>query len=62
MSLRCAVGKARVVVLGEAVVLSAQVIAEPGKEPYMSHGMNFPGLDNRQLALNILQWLSALLE
>jgi hypothetical protein len=54
-------GKGRVVVLGEAAVLSAQVIMEAGKEPHTPHGMNFPGSDNRQLALNIMHWLSGLL-
>lgn len=49
-------GAGRVVVLGEAAVLSAQV---DNSGPF---GMNVPGLDNRQLALNIMHWLSALLE
>src|SRR6185295_19508849 len=39
-------GKGRVVVLGEAAMLSAQ-LAGPNK---MAFGMNRPGLDNRQLA------------
>ncbi len=50
-------GKGRVVVLGEAAMLSAQV-AGPQKQPM---GMNVPGSDNRQLALNIMHWLSGLL-
>jgi hypothetical protein len=25
-------------------------------------GMNYPGLDNRQLALNIVRWLTRLLD
>ena len=50
-------GKGRVVVLGEAGMLSAQV-AGPDKRPM---GMNVPGSDNRQLALNIMHWLSGLL-
>jgi hypothetical protein len=50
-------GKGRVVVLGEAGMLSAQ-IAGPDKFPM---GMNVPGSDNRQLALNIMHWLSGLL-
>jgi hypothetical protein len=54
-------GKGRVVVLGEAAVLSAQVVKEPGKEPYRT-GMTFPGSDNRQLALNIMHWLSGVLD
>jgi hypothetical protein len=51
-----AFGKGRVVVLGEAAELSAQLI---GTERF---GMNVPGLDNRQMALNIMHWLSGLLE
>jgi hypothetical protein len=51
-----AFGKGRVVVMGEAAELSAQVI---GTEKF---GMNAPGIDNRQMALNILHWLSGLLE
>jgi hypothetical protein len=50
-------GKGRVVVLGEAAMMSAQV-AGPEKRPM---GMNVPGNDNRQLALNIMHWLSGLL-
>lgn len=51
------VGKGRVVVLGEAAMLSAQ-LAGPQK---MKFGMNKPGLDNRQFALNIMHWLSGLI-
>lgn len=47
-------GKGRVVVMGEAAMLSAQ-IAGPNKFPM---GMNAPGNDNRQLALNIMHWLT----
>lgn len=50
-------GRGRVVVMGEAGMLSAQ-LAGPNKLPF---GMNRPGLDNRQLALNIMRWLSRLL-
>ncbi len=50
-------GKGRVVVMGEAAELSAQVIGVDDK-----FGMNRPGIDNRQMALNILHWLSGLLE
>jgi hypothetical protein len=49
-------GKGRVVVMGEAAELSAQLI---GMEKF---GMNVPGIDNRQMALNIMRWLSGLLE
>ena len=51
-------GKGRVVVMGEAAMLSAQ-LAGPNKTPF---GMNRPGLDNRQLAINIMHWLSGLLK
>ena len=51
-------GKGRVVVLGEAAMLSAQ-IAGPQKSQM---GMNVPGSDNRQLALNIMHWLSGILK
>ncbi|HXI25121.1 MAG TPA: hypothetical protein VNG71_14755 [Pyrinomonadaceae bacterium] len=52
------VGKGRVIVLGEAAMLSAQ-LAGPNQ---MKFGMNRPGIDNRQLALNIMHWLSGLLK
>lgn len=51
-------GKGRVVVLGEAGMLSAQLTG-PRK---MKFGMNRSGIDNRQLALNIMHWLSGLLK
>jgi hypothetical protein len=51
-------GKGRVVVLGEAGELSAQVVGFEGQK----FGMNVPGIDNRQMALNIMHWLSGLLE
>lgn len=51
-------GKGRAVVLGEAAMLSAQLVG-PEK---MKFGMNRPGLDNRQLVLNIMHWLSGLLK
>ena len=50
--------KGRVVVLGEAAMLSAQ-LAGPNKMPF---GMNRSGIDNRQVALNIVHWLSGLLK
>jgi hypothetical protein len=49
-------GAGRVVVMGEAAELSAQLA---GLEPM---GMNVPGIDNRQMALNIMHWLSRQLE
>ena len=51
-------GKGRVVFLGEAAMLSAQ-LAGPQQRKM---GMNYPGSDNRQLALNIVHWLSRLLK
>ncbi len=48
-------GKGRVVVLAEAGMLSAQLVR--GEK----FGMNVPDIDNRQLALNIMHWLSGLL-
>lgn len=51
-------GKGRVVMLGEAAMLSAQITGRD-KQPM---GMNYPGVDNRQLALNIMHWLSGVLK
>jgi hypothetical protein len=51
-------GKGRVVVQGEAAMLSAQ-IAGPNKEKM---GMNAPGIDNRQYALNLMHWLTGVLK
>lgn len=51
-------GKGRAVFLGEAAMLSAQ-LAGPQQRKM---GMNYPGIDNRQLALNIVHWLSRLLK
>jgi hypothetical protein len=48
-------GRGRVVVLGEAAMLSAQ-LAGPGGRFKM--GMNRPGIDNRQFALNTVRWLA----
>jgi hypothetical protein len=49
-------GKGRVIILGEAGMLSAQ---RRGSRCCM--GMNESGNDNRQLALNMMHWLSRLL-
>ena len=51
-------GKGRVVVLGDAAMLSAQLTGSDN-QPI---GMNVAGIDNRQLTLNIMHWLSGLLE
>lgn len=49
-------GRGRVVVLGEAGVLSAQI------DPLgFKMGMNRPGTDDRQFGLNIVHWLSRVL-
>jgi hypothetical protein len=53
-----AFGKGRVVVLGEAAMLSAQVAGDGT----FKMGMNAGDIDNKQFALNILHWLSGLLE
>ena len=52
------VGKGRVVVQGEAAMLSAQVT---GIEKFKM-GMNYEGYDNKQYALNLMHWLSGLLK
>jgi len=45
-------GKGRVVVLAEAAMLSAQ------EDKGHKFGMNAPGNDNRQFALNVVRWLA----
>jgi hypothetical protein len=45
-------GKGRVIVFGEAAMLAAQE---------KNFGMNYPGIDNRQFALNVIHWLSGLM-
>jgi hypothetical protein len=52
------VGKGRVVVHGEAAMLSAQIA---GQEKFKM-GMNYEGYDNKQYALNLVHWLSGLLK
>jgi hypothetical protein len=49
-------GSGRVVVFGEAAVLTSQLARAPGREFHF--GMDWPGSDNRQLALNVMHWLS----
>jgi hypothetical protein len=63
--LALACGRGRIVVLGEAAMLSAQVITLPnpdGTERVFRAGMNAPGNDNRQFALNVMRWLSRALD
>ena len=57
MALAFASGRGRVVVLGEAAMLSAQ-LAGPRSAPM---GMNAPGNDDRQFALNVVRWLGGAL-
>lgn len=45
-------GKGRVVVFGEAAMLTAQ---------NQNFGLNYPGTDDRQLVLNVMHWLTGLL-
>jgi len=51
------VGKGRIVALTEAAMLTAQVAPKGFR-----FGMNVTGFDNRQLALNIVHWLSGILK
>ena len=51
-------GKGRVLVQGEAAMLSAQVAGQEKRRM----GMNVPGNDNRQYVLNMMHWLSGLLK
>ena len=51
-------GKGRVVVQGEAAMLSAQISGAEKR----TMGMNVPGNDNKQYALNLIHWLSGILK
>ena len=51
-------GKGRVVVQGEAAMLSAQISGTEKRRM----GMNVPGNDNKQYALNVMHWLSGFLK
>ena len=59
-------GKGRVVVLGEAAMLSAQILVLPAGEAAPAEpirmGMNRPGIDNQQLTLNLMRWLAGFLQ
>jgi len=52
-------GKGRVAVFGEAAMFSAQVATLEGKS--FRVGMNVPGNDDRQFALNVMHWLAHLI-
>jgi len=55
-------GRGRVVVLGEAAMLSAQYVDMPPlNRTHYPIGLNHPGIDNRQFALNLMHWLSRLI-
>lgn len=49
-------GKGRVVILGEAAVLTSQIVG-PGDAP-LRMGLQWPGTDNEQFVTNILHWLA----
>jgi hypothetical protein len=51
-------GGGRVVALGDAEMLTALMSEPPENSPI---GMNYPGVDNKQLTLNIMHWLSGLI-
>lgn len=50
-------GRGRLVITGEAAMFSAQVIHQQPRADF-KFGMNAPGNDDRQFALNALHWLS----
>jgi hypothetical protein len=56
-------GRGRVVVLGEAAMLSAQIARweQDGKPHEFLMGMNHPGTDDKQFALNVMRWLTRVL-
>lgn len=53
------VGSGRVVVFAEADMLSALLGDPPERDPI---GMNYPGIDNKQLTLNVMHWLAGILK
>jgi hypothetical protein len=58
-------GAGRVVMLGEAAMLTAQIATIPGDNGQprsFPFGMNVPGTDDKQFALNVLHWLSRTLQ
>jgi hypothetical protein len=55
-------GAGRVVTLGEAAFMSAQLAGPAnGAQPRFQMGMNQPGSDDRQFALNVVRWLARVL-
>jgi hypothetical protein len=53
-------GRGRVVVLGEAAAITSQIVRDSHNALYL--GMGRPGCDDRQLALNIMHWLTHALD
>ena len=53
-------GSGRVVILGEAAMITAQTTRQ-ADGTLVRFGMNRPGTDNRQFALNVVHWLTRLL-
>ena len=47
-------GRGRVVVMAEAAMMTAQLAGPGGRSKF---GMNAPGSDDRQFAINVLRWL-----
>jgi hypothetical protein len=56
-------GRGRVVMLGEASMISAQLSPpRPGADTIpRKMGMNYPGFHNKQFTLNVVRWLSRVL-
>jgi hypothetical protein len=53
-------GRGRVIVMGEAAALSAQLIEVPDGPP-IAIGMNREGTDNQQFVLNAMRWLAGVM-
>ncbi len=53
-------GNGRIAMFGEAAMFSAQVATFDGQS--MKMGMNVPGNDDRQFALNVMHWLARLID
>jgi hypothetical protein len=66
MAIAFPVGRGRVVISGEASMMTAQVFQEKekdGTEEIMGKiGWDLPGNDDRQYVLNALHWLSGVLQ
>ncbi len=54
------VGQGRVVVLGEAAMVTAQIMGTPSEKPFAT-GMSRSDVDNKQFTLNVMHWLSRVL-